>query len=211
MSALKVAIGSIGSSVIGGIFSDRASSKAADTAQKTSDAQLAYTQEQSDQARGDINRLIPQATDRRNQGYQQQMNFLGQALPVTTNLAQQGNVGAQNVVAGSIPQIQNALMGGQVNYDFMQPQQIDYQSQISQLLAGLPQVYSQEQQSAPPTRQETMQQRSQDFLSQLAGGGVDFGSMVQGPAGSVQGFQEPAPINNDNRAFIMPTMFSNPR
>ena len=55
-----------GSAIIGGVMQDKASKRAANTARDTSDAQLAYMREAEDRAREDINRLFPQATDRRN-------------------------------------------------------------------------------------------------------------------------------------------------
>lgn len=139
MSGVATAIA--GAAVVGAIASDKASSKASKTAQQTTDKQLAFQQDQADKARADINQLFPQATQRRNQGYQQSMDFLSSALPATLGFMQQGNVGAQNVIAGSMPQIQNAILGGNIDYSFMQPQQIDYQQQLASVLAGLPTIY----------------------------------------------------------------------
>lgn len=142
MSAIAVAIGTVGAAVVGGISSRNASKRAAETAADTTADQLAYMQAAENRARDDINRLFPQATERRAQGMQQQMDFLSSALPTTMNFMQQGNVGAQNVLAGSMPQIQNAILGGgPIDYGFMQPQQIDYQQPVQDLLAGLPQVW----------------------------------------------------------------------
>ena len=157
-------VASVGSSVLGAFTSDKASKRAAETAQQTSDAQLAYMRESEDRARADINRLFPQATERRNQGYQQQMDFLGSALPVTLDAMQQGNVNAQQVLAGSMPQYQNAILGNAVDYGFAQPQQIDMSSQIESLLAGLPQLYS------PPQQQQNNNQMPSMNIGQPTGG-----------------------------------------
>ena len=141
-------VASVGSSLLGAYTSDKASKRAAQTAQETSEAQLAYMRESENRARDDINRLYPQATERRNQGYQQQMDFLGSALPVTMDAMQQGNYNAQQVLAGSMPQYQNAILGNAIDYGFAQPQRIDMSSQIEGLLSGLPQLYS------PPEQQQ---------------------------------------------------------
>lgn len=144
MSGIAAAVA--GTAVIGAISSRNASKRAADTAQKTSDAQLAYMSQQNDQARADINRLFPQAAQARNQGYQQSMDLLSSAMPLTIGAVQQGNMNAQNTIAGSMPQMQNAILGNApIDYSFMQPQQVnvDYQS----MLAGLPTLYDPTQQA----------------------------------------------------------------
>ena len=137
----KLAGAVVGSAIIGGISSRNASKKAANAARETSDAQLAYLKEAEDRARNDINTLFPQATDARNRGYQQTMDFLSQATPVTIDAMQQGNMNAQNVISGSMPQIQNALMGGNMNYGFMAPQAVNYEQSLQDLLGGVPSIY----------------------------------------------------------------------
>mgnify|MGYP003663245655 FL=1 len=136
-----IAAAVIGSALVGGAVSAYSSNKASKAAGKASDEQIAFSKEMADRSRDDINKFLPQATDARNEGFQQQMNFLNKTLPTTMDMFQQGNVGAQNIIAGSMPQIQNAIMGGNVNYDFMKPQQINYQSQVQDLLAGQPTLF----------------------------------------------------------------------
>lgn len=137
----KIAAAVIGSAVIGGISSNIAANKAAGAAKDSTAAQLAHQERMYDKARDDINRLFPQATERRNQGFQQQMDFLSSAMPATMDIMQQGNMNAQGVLAGSMPQMQNAILGGQIDYGFMQPQQINYEDQVQNVLAGLPTLY----------------------------------------------------------------------
>lgn len=138
MSGIAAAVA--GSAIIGSVTSRNASKRAASTAQNTTDQQLNYMAEQEAQAREDVNRLIPQATQSRLQGQQRAMDLLGQGAPMTMQAMQQGNVGAQDILAGSMPQIQNALMGGNVNYGFMQPRQINVN--LEQLLSGVPDVFT---------------------------------------------------------------------
>lgn len=151
MSGIFTAVAIGGSAVIGGITSRNASKRAANTARETGDAQLAFMAEQEQKARGDINTLIPQATQSRLQGTQNAMDLLGQGAPMTMDAFQQGNMGAQNVMAGSMPQIQNALMGGAVNYDFMNPQKVNVD--LQSLLSGVPDVYTQPQPQFQPQQQ----------------------------------------------------------
>jgi len=148
MSGIAAAVA--GSAIIGAVASRSGSRRAADTAQKTSDEQLNYMAEQEGKARQDINKFIPAATQSRLAGTQQAMDLLSRSAPMTMDAFQQGNMGAQNILAGSMPQIQNALMGGAVNYDFMQPQRVNVD--LQGLLAGVPNVYNpprQEDQSPP--------------------------------------------------------------
>jgi len=147
MSAIKVAVATVGSSILGGISSRNASKRAAEAAKDSSAAQLALTREMAEKSRGAINNFIPQATNARNQGLQNQANFLSSALPATTDFMQQGNMNAQNTISGSMPQIQNAIMGGPVDYGFMAPQQIDYQQQMQDVLAGMPSIYQEPKQT----------------------------------------------------------------
>lgn len=141
MSGVAAAIG--GAAIIGAVSSRSSSKRAAETAEKTSDAQLAYMKQAEDRARADINRLFPQAQQQRNLGYQRSMDMLSQAMPMTIDAMQQGNMNAQSVLAGGAQQMQNAILGGPVNYDFMQPQavNVDYQS----LLDNVPKVQNQMQ------------------------------------------------------------------
>ena len=171
MSGIIAAAASVGTAAIGAYQSNKASNKAAQTAQETSEAQLAYMRESENRARDDINRLYPQATERRNQGYQQQMDFLGSALPVTMDAMQQGNFNAQQVLAGSMPQYQNAILGGAVDYGFAQPQRIDMSSQIEGLLSGLPQLYS-------PPEQNNNQMPNMDIGQPTGGNSNPFAGGV---------------------------------
>ena len=90
-----IAAAVIGSAVIGGAVSAYSSNKASKAAGKASDEQIAFSKEMADRSRDDINKFLPQATDARNEGFQQQMNFLNKTLPTTMDMFQQGNVGAR--------------------------------------------------------------------------------------------------------------------
>ena len=124
MSGIATAV--VGSAVIGAYASNKGSSKAADVARATSDDQLAYMAAAEEQAREDINRLFPMATQRRAEGFQQSLDLYKSALPLQMNLARTGNVGAQQVLRAAMPQVQNALMGAPVDYSAFNARKQDW-------------------------------------------------------------------------------------
>lgn len=153
MSGVAAAIA--GSAIVGGIVSDRASGRAADTAQRTSDAQLAYQEAQNEQARGDVTTGFSSARENQLMGAQRQLDMLSLAAPLALDARLAGNFGAQNVVSGGTPQAINALLGGPIDYSFLQPQRVE--NTLAQLLAGVPQVYAPQQQpAAQPAAQPAM-------------------------------------------------------
>lgn len=84
--------------------------------------------EAAEEARGDINRLFPEAITRGQQGFQGALDVFGQTIPGQAGVFQQGNVGAQQQILAGLPQIQNALLGGQVDFSGLQPTQLDMPS-----------------------------------------------------------------------------------
>ena len=84
------------------------------------------------QARGDILGLFPGSLDARNQTIQQALGILGQTLPQQLDVTQQGNVGAQGALLAGLPQIQNAILGHQVDLSGLQPQQLTFDPSFAQ-------------------------------------------------------------------------------
>ena len=119
MSGVATAIG--GAAVVGAIASDRASDKAADASASASRAASAETRRAADEARGDINRIFPSAQRTGQEGFQSALDVFGQSLPAQTDAFTQGNVGAQQAILSGLPQIQNALLGGNVDFSQLQP------------------------------------------------------------------------------------------
>jgi hypothetical protein len=121
-----------------GLYGAKKNADAADEANRLSaearEASQAYIEEASRQARGDILELFPAAQQSRQTGIGAQMDFLRQAVPVQTNLFQQGNVAAQEQLARGLPQIQNAILGNAIDYSAFQPTQLD-SSGIGALMA----------------------------------------------------------------------------
>ncbi len=74
-----------------------------------------------EQARGDVTRLFPEARQDIQQSFQGALDVFGQALPAQTQAFQQGNIGAQQQILAGLPQFQNAILGGQVDFSQLQP------------------------------------------------------------------------------------------
>ena len=106
----------IGASIGGGLAQGAAGEEA--TA-----AQLA-AQEQARQdylagvnrAQENLMNLFPQASQMLGGGYRDAFNLMQQATPAQMQMAQQGNVNAQQTLLNSLPQMQNAILGGAIDY-----------------------------------------------------------------------------------------------
>lgn len=114
----------LGGTIIGAISSDRASSRAADTVQ---DANLLAEQrirESSEAARAAAIPLFGAAEQNALAGIQAALGTFGQTIPEQARLSQAGNVQAQQQLLAGLPQIQNAILGNQVDFGALQPTQL---------------------------------------------------------------------------------------
>lgn len=117
------AIATVGAAVIGSRASSKASKAAQDSAERGQDI-LAQSREQ---ARQDVMRLFPQALEAQNQGFTQAQDFLaGQVIPNQAEAFQTGNTQAQETLLAGLPQIQNALLGNQVDLSGLQARQVPF-------------------------------------------------------------------------------------
>lgn len=112
-----------------------------------------YTREATQQARGDIMDLFPQAQAASNAGYQQALNMFGQAAPQQMQMAQQGNQNAQATLLAGLPQMNNALLGMPVDYSALQQQNVTYD----------PSLFSQQLPPAITGEQPAAQQQFNEF------------------------------------------------
>jgi hypothetical protein len=112
---------STGGSFLGDITGTNAIDDAAAASSQGNAAARAATLAAATQARGDVNRIFPQAQRAAQQGSQAALDIFGQSLPAQTDVFSQGNVGAQQAILSGLPQIQNALLGGNVDFSQMQP------------------------------------------------------------------------------------------
>ena len=111
-----------GVGVLGAVASDRASSKARRTQVEAGEQARQVTEAAVRQARGDIDRLMPQAQENLMRGQQAALDIFGGLAPAQSSLFQQGNVGAQQALLSGLPQIQNALLGAPVDLSGLQAQ-----------------------------------------------------------------------------------------
>jgi len=125
-----------GAALIGAVASDRASGDALDAQSAAADKSAAQLAAAQAQARGDLFKLFPAAQQNAQQGYQGALDVFNQALPQQSDIYQQGNVAAQNQLINAMPQFQNAILGGAVDYSQFQPtvlEQPDYSFANQQL------------------------------------------------------------------------------
>ncbi len=87
------------------------------------------TREATEQAKTEARDLFSQAQGAGQQGFQGAIDVFGQFVPQQQQAFQGGNVAAQQQILATFPQIQNALLGGQVDLSGIQafnPQQPDF-------------------------------------------------------------------------------------
>lgn len=81
------------------------------------------TQQATEQARGDIMSMFPMAQQNLLAGNTGALDLFSQAMPQQMQAAQQGNLNAQQMLLAGLPQMQNALLGNQIDYSGLQAQQ----------------------------------------------------------------------------------------
>jgi len=197
MSGIWTAAAIGGSALIGAYSGNKASKDAARASGAASDAQIAETRRATEQARGDLFNLFPAAEANAQKGYQGALDVFGQFMPQQAQTFQQGNVAAQNQILAGMPQAQNALMGGAVDYSQFQPTQLNYDPSMFQ--QQLPE-YQTSKQAMDPTYGMTSQQvqnltsmqpQQQNPFNALSGFGGRFGRL--GAGGTLQWDQQQQP------------------
>lgn len=118
---MGVAAAIAGAAVIGGVATNVAQNKASKAQGKATDRSIAATQQGTAEARADINRIFPQAQETANVGFQGALDVFGQSVPAQFDVFQQGNVAAQQALISGLPQIQNAILGGNIDFSALQP------------------------------------------------------------------------------------------
>lgn len=123
-------MGGIVDAVFGG------SAKDASRAQVESlDKAMRETRRSTKEAKDTILPMFDEAEQTRLARTQQAADILSEGFLPQLDVMSSGNMNAQQVLAGAAPQMQNAILGGPVNYSFMQPQGIDFNA--AQFLGGL--------------------------------------------------------------------------
>lgn len=115
--------------------SDRKSQKKSlELAQRQREQSLKFIQDQMAQSRGDLFSLFPQAQQSRNAGMLAGLNLYGQAFPEQVNTFQTGNYMGQQALLAGLPQMNNAILGNNVDLSGLQAQRVPINAQA---LAGL--------------------------------------------------------------------------
>lgn len=111
------AIATVGSAILGSRSADKASDRAQESTERAQD----LLKESRDRARQDVLRIFPEAMQAQTQGFQRAQDFLaGQVLPNQAQAFQTGNMQAQETLLAGLPQIQNAILGGNVDLSGLQ-------------------------------------------------------------------------------------------
>jgi hypothetical protein len=109
---------------VGGAISQRSQAKKALSSQEKATATATEaTEKATAQARSDVGQLFGQAQQGVSQGFQGAANVFRDVVPQQSTAFQQGNINAQQSILAGLPQIQNALLGGNVNLGALQPSQ----------------------------------------------------------------------------------------
>jgi len=184
---VSAVVGTVGSAVIGGIASNKASKRAAEGQENA----LAETRASIGQARGEVKDAFAAAEQLQNQGFQNALGGLFGGAERQIAPFQEGNVQAQNTLIGGLQQQQNALLGNApVDLSGFQAQRIPFEA-MSQ-----PQMMANQGQLTPlgGQFQGPLQQAQGTIADQIAGGSLTFADMT--PAQREQ-FRQERQTNQD--------------
>ena len=110
-----------GGALLGAVVGAKSNKDASKASQAGADTAAVETRRAADEARADIFKLFPASQAALAGGYQGAADIFSQSAPQQADIFQQGNVAAQQQVAAGMPQFQNAILGGQVDYNQFQP------------------------------------------------------------------------------------------
>ena len=128
---IAAAIGAVGA--LGAAKMDNNSQKKSLAQAERQRAQsLEFIQKQLAQSRSDLFQLFPQAQQSRQQGQQAGLNVFSQAFPAAMGAFQDGNVMAQQQLLAGLPQMNNALLGKEVDLSGLQAQRVPVNAQALQ-------------------------------------------------------------------------------
>lgn len=122
--------------VVGAVSQNVQSNRASGDINRSQAAAQSSVQDAAMRARIDVNRLFPEARQSADLGFQGALDVFGQSVPSQANVFQQGNVGAQQQILAGLPQMQNAILGGNVDLSGLQP--VSLQPDLSFMSQQLP-------------------------------------------------------------------------
>ena len=170
-------------SIIKDTFFGGAEKKASKASQKGIERGMADIKAGTEQARADINRLFPQAQQAGQQGFQGAMDVFNQSINPQMQAFQGGNVAAQNQILAGLPQMQNAILGNQIDYSGLQAYEAPQQD-LSFMNQQLPYFQQQDANAQMNSGLGPFDQNNSAFSGQM-------GPFQSGNANQ----QAPAPIN----------------
>lgn len=121
MSGIVAAL--VGGAAVGAISTRNSTNKAIKAQDRASEAAAANTAEAAALARNDASRLFGGSTLDRQVGAQNALNVFRDVVPQQAQQFQQGNLNAQNTILAGLPQIQNAILGGNLDLSGLQASQ----------------------------------------------------------------------------------------
>lgn len=111
-------------SIIKDTFFGGAEKKAAKAQQKGIERGVEATERATAEAKASVLPLFGQARNDLQQGFQGALDVFSQSLPAQVQAFQGGNVAAQQQLLAGLPQFQNAILGGNIDYSQLQPTQV---------------------------------------------------------------------------------------
>jgi hypothetical protein len=115
-----MALWAAGAALLGGVLAGEASKSGAETASDAQHSAARLIAEQAEEAKNLIFKITPIAESNLLAGQQASMNLLGSSVGPQADLARGGNVAAQKTLLAGLPQMQNAIMGRDVDLSQIQ-------------------------------------------------------------------------------------------
>lgn len=150
-------VATIAAAVIGGSASNRAGKRAAEGQEDALAASIAATQE----AGRTLRQQFAGATESRRQGFAGARDILTGAPALQIAPLQQGNILAQEQVARGLPQIQNAILGRDIDLSGFTPRSVGQPSNFNFDLSGI------QSQALPAPTQLGQPQPGADFIRRI--------------------------------------------
>jgi len=132
--------------IVDAVFGGSAKDAARAQNRATQDAMKQF-KEGTAEAKREIMPRFESAEMERYKRTQQSMDVLKQGFMPQMDVINQGNMNAQNTIAQAAPQMANAILGGDVNFESLQPQGINFDAMG--FLGGMPDVEAPEMSPQP--------------------------------------------------------------
>jgi len=135
-TATAIAAGITGAAAAGDLYSQKKARSAAEASRQ-------YIQQMAEKTQNQLFQLYPDIQRTNAQQYNNSMDVLGRTFPATLSAFMGGNMNAQQTIAGALPQMNSAILGGGVDltdYSQMQPRQVPIDASLAAYLANPPRM-----------------------------------------------------------------------